>query len=80
MLPGARLFTSDFEFYLHAAALFKSGSVITHEVHFTQLALSVAPYAVDTSELWYSAIKGLIDLGLYEDAYTALMSSPYEKL
>ena len=80
MLPGAQLFTSSFDFYLHAAALFKPASVTTYEVLFTQLALAISPYGLDTTELWHTVIKGLIDLGLYEDAYTALMSSPYRKL
>ena len=74
------MFASSFEFYLHAAALFKPSSVTTYEVQFTQLALSVAPHGVNTAELWYSVIKGFTDLGLYDDAYTALMSSPYDKL
>ncbi|KAJ3536697.1 hypothetical protein NM688_g6802 [Phlebia brevispora] len=80
VLPGAQLFASSFEFYLHAAALFKPCSVTTYEVLFTQLALSVVPHGVSTLDLWYRVIKGLTDLGLYEDAYTALMSSPYDKL
>lgn len=80
MLPGAQLFSSSFDFYLHAAALFKPGSVTTYEVLFTQLALSIVPHGLNTVDLWYSVIKGLTDLGQYEDAYTALVSSPYDKL
>ncbi|EKM59586.1 uncharacterized protein PHACADRAFT_87488 [Phanerochaete carnosa HHB-10118-sp] len=80
VLPGAELFNSPFTFYLHAASLFKVESVVTYEVSFTQLALSVAPLGVDTVALWQTAIKGLTDLGLYDDAYTALTSCPYEKL
>ena len=80
MLPGQQNFAQDFEFYLHAASLFKPSSAVTFEVLFTRLALSVAPPTVNTLELWYSVIKGLIDLARYDEAYAALMSAPYEKL
>ncbi len=35
---------------------------------------------MDTTLLWSNVIKGLTDLGQYEDAYTALISAPYERL
>jgi hypothetical protein len=80
VLPGAKLFDADFSFYLNTAALFKTASDVDHEVLFSQLALSVAPPDQDTTPLWYTVIKGLTDLALYEDAYAALVSVPYEKL
>ncbi|EIN10816.1 hypothetical protein PUNSTDRAFT_65808 [Punctularia strigosozonata HHB-11173 SS5] len=80
VLPGAKLFDSDFSFYLHTASLFKSSSDVEHEVQFYQLAISVAPPEQDTSPLWYAVIHGLIGLALYEDAYASLISTPFEKL
>ncbi|KAI0092550.1 nucleoporin Nup120/160-domain-containing protein [Irpex rosettiformis] len=80
VLPGAELFDSQFGFYLHAAALFKAGSATTYEVLFSQHAISTAPIDVNTSALWQVVIRGFIELGLYDDAYGALMSTPYEKL
>ena len=80
VLPGAKLFDSDFGFYVHASALFKSESLIKHEIHFSRLALSVAPPEWETAELWYCVIKGSIDLGYYDDAYSALMSAPHDRL
>ncbi|THH14049.1 hypothetical protein EW146_g6244 [Bondarzewia mesenterica] len=80
VLPGTRLFNSDFEFYLHASALFKSALLTEHEVHFSQLALAVVPPNRVAVELWYSVIKGSIDLGYYDDAYSALMTTPYDNL
>ena len=74
------LFDSHLTFYLHAASLFKAVGVVTYEVSFTQLALSCAPTGLNTSGLWQTVIKGLIDLSLYDDAYTALTTCPYEKL
>ncbi|KAH8105506.1 nucleoporin Nup120/160-domain-containing protein [Cristinia sonorae] len=79
VLPRQELFDSEFSFYLHAAALFRDVTVTSYEVSFTQLAISVAP-VVNTMPLWSTVIRGLIELGLYDDAYRALISSPYEKL
>jgi hypothetical protein len=80
VLPGAELFDSEFPFYLHAAALFKSSLAVQHEVLFSQLALSVAPTGTDTTALWSSIITGNADLGLYDDAYASLISTPHEQL
>lgn len=80
VVPGAELFYSDFAFYLHAASLFKSGSLVCHDVHFSQLALSVAGPDADTTELWYSIIKGYTDLAGYDDAYASLIACPHERL
>ncbi|TCD70458.1 hypothetical protein EIP91_003219 [Steccherinum ochraceum] len=79
VLPRQELFDSEFSFYLHAAALFGDSGVTLYEVAFTQLAISTAP-VVNTISLWSTAIKGLIDLGFYDDAYKTIVSSPYEKL
>lgn len=80
VLPGAKLFDSSFSFYLSTAILFKTAIEVEHEVLFSNLALSVAPADEDTIALWFTVIRGFTDLGLYEDAYSALVSSPYEKL
>jgi nuclear pore complex protein Nup160 len=80
VLPGAELFYSDYAFYLHVASLFKSGSLVSQDVHFSQLALSVAHAEADTTELWYNVIKGHIDLALYDDAYASLVACPHVRL
>ena len=80
VLPGGRLFRTQFEFYLHVSDLFKAGGNTQYDVSFTQLALSAADPALDTSSLWHNVIKGHTDLGQFEDAYTALVSNPYERL
>jgi nuclear pore complex protein Nup160 len=80
VLPGAEIFYSDYAFYLHAASLFKSGSLVCHDVHFSQLALSVAHSEADVVDLWHSVIKGQIDLALYEEAYASLIACPHDKL
>jgi len=79
VLPSAELFGSEFSFYIHVLMLFKSKSLVHHEVLFAQLALSVTPPGVDTVSLWYSIIKGHTDLGLYENAYASLIATPHDK-
>lgn len=78
VLPGPEVYDSPFTFYLHAAMLFRSHSLVSHEVFFTQLAISVSPAGVDTSALWHTVIKGHTELGMYDDAYAAWVASPYE--
>ncbi|CAA7259487.1 unnamed protein product [Cyclocybe aegerita] len=52
---------------------------VQHEVHFSQLAIQVAPPGVDTAPLWNTVAKGLTDLALYDDAYASVMATPFEK-
>ncbi|KAJ4472069.1 nucleoporin Nup120/160-domain-containing protein [Lentinula aciculospora] len=76
VLPSSHLFDSSYPFYLYIATLFKSNSLQYHEVHFTKLALSVAPPMLDTSSLWHTIVRGYIDLGLFDEAYAAWISTP----
>jgi nuclear pore complex protein Nup160 len=80
VLPGAVLFDSEFTFYIHASVIFRSNGLIQQEVSFIRLAHSVAPQDVDTSELWFGLIRGYIDLGFYEDAYSAIIATPYDSV
>ena len=80
VLPGGQLFDSMFGFYLHASTLFKSASLTDYDVHFAQLALSNAPPDWDTTDLWSTVIRGATDLGYWDDAYAALMSTPHDSL
>jgi hypothetical protein len=80
VLPDAKLFASEFGFYLSTASFFAKAMEVYHEVHFTQLAISVAPDDMDCTDLWYMVIKGYTDLTQYEDAYSAITATPYQKL
>ncbi|KAF9452001.1 hypothetical protein P691DRAFT_795643 [Macrolepiota fuliginosa MF-IS2] len=79
VMPSARVFESSFAFYIHASEMFKNHLLVYYEVLFAQLAISTAPPGVDTSTLWYTVIKGYLDLGQYDDAYAALMATPHER-
>jgi nuclear pore complex protein Nup160 len=78
VLPSAQPMSSQFEFYLFVADLFRNHN-IHQEIHFSQLAIQVAPHGTETIQLWNAVVKGLTDLALYEDAYAAVMAMPFEK-
>ncbi|KAG6833626.1 hypothetical protein H0H87_004253 [Tephrocybe sp. NHM501043] len=80
ILPATELLDSQHFFYIHVSNLFKMASWTQYEVSFAQLAISVAPFGVDTSSLWSTVIHGFTELALYEDAYASIMSTPYENL
>lgn len=80
VLPGAELFYSEYAFFLHVASLFKAASLVCHDVHFSQLALSFGHPEADTIDLWHGVIKGNIELGLYDDAYSSLVVCPNDRL
>lgn len=72
---------SECAYYLHIAELFKRAGMTSHEVRFLRLALSVWPEGGELDEVsqntWSSIIKGYSGLGLYDDAYCCLISSPH---
>lgn len=80
VLPGAELFYSEYAFFLHVASLFKSASLVCHDVYFSQLALSFGHPEADTADLWHGVIKGNIELGRYDDAYSSLVACPNDRL
>ena len=64
------------------AGLFKLAGMISNEVKFLKLALSVWPEGNEveaSAATWSAIIKGYSDLRLYEDAYTAIISSPHHE-
>lgn len=84
VLPAAVSFVSaECDYYLHVAELCRNANLTLHEVHFTKLALSVWPEGDDSSEAsaaaWDAIIRGYTNLALYEDAYSALISSPHDE-
>ncbi|KAG6820164.1 hypothetical protein H0H93_004427 [Arthromyces matolae] len=80
VLPASELLDSQHFFYSHVSNLFKAASWSYHEVTFAQLAISITPPVVDTTSLWSTVIHGLIELGQFDDAYSSIMSTPYENL
>lgn len=72
---------SECDYYLHVSGLFKKAGMLAQEVHFLKLALAVWPKGQELLEIssstWNAIIKGYSDLGLYDDAYCYLLSSPH---
>ncbi len=80
VLPQNLLLDTEFAFYVHAADLFREANITCHNVAFRQLAIQVAPeHDINLASLWNSVIQGYIELGQYENAYAALIASPYDK-
>ena len=84
VLPAAASFASaECDYYLHVAELCSNVNLTLSEVHFTKLALSVWPEGDDSSEAsaaaWDAIIRGYTNLALYEDAYSALISSSHDE-
>ncbi|KAL4082055.1 nucleoporin Nup120/160-domain-containing protein [Scleroderma yunnanense] len=80
VLPGKALYDSEFTFYLEASSIFRASGLITHEVSFLRLALSVASTEADTADLWYGLIRGLIDLSYWEEAYSSIIATPFDSI
>ena len=78
VLPVGHATDSQYSFYLFAADLFRN-TYIHYGVVFSQLALQCAPPGTDTGSVWSDVVKGLMDLGSYEDAYATIMSMPFAK-
>ncbi|KAF8845600.1 hypothetical protein BDN67DRAFT_993287 [Paxillus ammoniavirescens] len=80
VLPAKALYDSDFSFYLEASAIFRSSGLTQHEVSFLRLAISVAPPAADTADLWYGLVRGYIDLSAWEEAYSSIIATPFDSV
>jgi nuclear pore complex protein Nup160 len=79
VLPNSQIMDSEYNYYLFVAGLFRH-EYVYYEVKFSKLALQVSPAGVDTGPLWKTIVKGLGDLGLYEEAYATLMQISSEIL
>ncbi|KAI6004184.1 nucleoporin Nup120/160-domain-containing protein [Pisolithus albus] len=80
VLPGKALHQSGFTFYLEASSIFREKGLTQHEVGFLQLALSVASPETNIPDLWYGLIRGYIDLGFWQEAYSAMIATPFDSV
>lgn len=63
----------------HLVTLFDKTCNAAEAVYFARLAISQSD-PVDTQDLWFKCHKALLELGLYEDAYTVMASAPFPEL
>ncbi|KAG8911756.1 hypothetical protein FRC01_005538, partial [Tulasnella sp. 417] len=66
-------------YYNHVADLFAECSLDVYVARFTKLAIDSSPEEV-SEKLWETLLTSYIALGLYEDAYMALISMPHQSL
>ncbi|KAG8956665.1 hypothetical protein FRC04_000143 [Tulasnella sp. 424] len=66
-------------YYNHVADLFAECSLDVYVAQFTKLAIDSSPEEV-SEKLWETLLTSYIALGLYEDAYMALISMPHQPL
>ncbi|KIO30211.1 hypothetical protein M407DRAFT_20680 [Tulasnella calospora MUT 4182] len=66
-------------YYNHVADLFAECSLDVYVARFTKLAIDSSPEEV-SEKLWETLLTSYIALGLYEDAYMALISTPHQSL
>lgn len=78
VLPSEHAIDSQYSFFLYATELFQTIS-IGHAVRFSKLAIQAAPANFDIAPLWNTVVKGSMELALYDEAYAAVISMPYEK-
>jgi nuclear pore complex protein Nup160 len=80
VMPDAQIYEDDFEFYIATARMFAQVGETRWEVHFTQLAITVAPQEpeLDLTPYWQALVKGYVDLTLWDDAYATIMVVPHD--
>ncbi|KZP00045.1 hypothetical protein CALVIDRAFT_320407 [Calocera viscosa TUFC12733] len=63
--------------YQQIASWLEQGSFLQLAVPYWKLAIDTALSKTDLAHLWYKISAAQIELGLFEDAYTTLMETPY---
>lgn len=60
--------------------MFERAGYLAESVGFYKLAVEYADADLDTSDLWRKVIGGYTELDMFEDAYMALVTAPYESM
>ena len=60
--------------------IFEKAGYQPESVRFFKLAIEFASPEQDTSDLWRKVISGYTELDMFEDAYMALVTAPYESM
>lgn len=70
---------SSVSYYRHLVSVFEKTQNASEVVYFARLAINHSDIA-DAQDLWFKSHKALLDLGLYEDAYTVMVTTPFTEL
>ena len=79
VFPAAVDIDSMSGYYRHISTLFESLSLHSKVVSFCKLAIDNSA-AEDTKDMWFKVLRGYVELALYEEAYMALVETPFEDL
>lgn len=70
----------EHSYYKWVATMLEKVGYNPESVRFYKLAIELAPPEEETSELWRKVITGYTELNMFEDAYMALVTAPYESM
>ncbi|KDQ20617.1 hypothetical protein BOTBODRAFT_626620 [Botryobasidium botryosum FD-172 SS1] len=79
IFPAATEIETVSGYYHHISTLFESLSLHSEVVSFCKLSIDTAP-PEDTKDMWFKVFRGYVELALYEEAYMALIQTPFEDL
>ncbi|KAF8574446.1 hypothetical protein K439DRAFT_1399027 [Ramaria rubella] len=71
---------TEYSYYRWIATMFERAGHAYESVRFYRLAIELANVDLDTSDLWRKVISGYTELDMFEDAYMALVTAPYESI
>ncbi|KAH7343853.1 nucleoporin Nup120/160-domain-containing protein [Rhizoctonia solani] len=80
VLPPPLNLESACTYYRHVAELFNDACCLTQAIPFWRQAIDDAPPDLDARGMWSKVFRAYVDLGMWEDAYVVLVSTPYADL
>ncbi|CAE6454482.1 unnamed protein product [Rhizoctonia solani] len=80
VLPPPLSLESACVYYRHVAELFNDACCLTQAIPFWRQAIEDAPPDLDARGMWSKVFRAYVDLGMWEDAYVVLVSTPYADL
>lgn len=80
VLPKISTNYDEYSYYKWVAIMFEEEGYLSEAVRFYALAIECGAPDIDVSDLWRKVITGYIELEMFEDAYMALVTSPYENM
>lgn len=80
VLPKISTDYDEHGYYKWVAIMFETEGYLSEAVKFYALAIECGHSGMDMSDMWRKVITGYIELEMFEDAYMALVTSPYENM
>ncbi|KIJ26033.1 hypothetical protein M422DRAFT_236708 [Sphaerobolus stellatus SS14] len=80
VLPTLAASYTEYGYYRWIGIMFEGAHYLSESVRFYKLAIESADAGIDTSDLWRKVIGCYTELDMFEDAYMALVTAPYETI